>query len=389
MRTGYPAARELRRERMAGNWGGASDHIGRRWEELGMEKLRDFVESGAAWPANGHVPVSTISLAGDDALQLALARSGLQSPDVIVALQDDPGSRTLQALDFKWNLEFASYSQISADALRALLDRGVAPLQSLLVKKLGDGPERLDTTDGLLFSPELPVNRWFLQSEANGRQEYPIENQEVLFQKVDPAIFFQPLPGWEMARLLAPMDRAEGQLRQLEAAEHYYRVGTGLLGSMGLLRVSVFVRQPPSPETTEAFAWFKERVRQPSSDALLGYAERMMSARSVLVTRLKNLTRSPYRFMHLMESLRTRGITLPDREEGLPQEEKERWGELLRRVAVEHKEAVYRAGLRLADTGMSDPDALTRLEAESGRFGPRARGHADRLIAQALQGSAG
>jgi len=386
MRDYSTPTRDLRRERLAGNWGGASEHIGRRWEEVGLDILRRRVNCDDLRTENGYRPQVAVPLADDPDLQLALSRSGLPSPDVILVLSNGHGERILQALDFKWNLEFASYSQIRSEALQALIEKGVAPLHSLLQGSLGEMPDGLPIMDGLLSAPRLPVNQWFLGSEQNKRQEYPIEPREVMFEDLDPLAFFEPLPGWEMAKTLAAADRSQMRLQSLDGAEHYYRLGAGLQGAVGQLRVSVFVRKPPAATADAAIEWLKAKVRPPSSLGFLQYSEKLMSARSQLLIRVRALSRCPYRFADLAEALKTRGRPLPEREDGMPPQEKEGWGDLLRRVAVQHKELIYRTGLKLVEVGLSDADALTRLEGESRRFAAQARSHAEKLITVALEG---
>ncbi len=375
--------RDLRRERLAGNWGAASEHIGKRWEEIGLAALRAQAEARAISSWDGATIRRIVPLAGDEALQLALARAGLPNPDVVVGLETNTGL-ALQALDFKWNLEFASYGQIRAAATAALMQRRVKPLVDLLTRELGEDPGSLPATDGLLFAPDLPVNRWFLRSEQNQRQEFPIEPSEVVFEEVDPIKFFAPLPGWDMAELLARLDRSEPSLRLLEGAEHYYRIGAGLKGAVAQLQVSVFVRKPPEVPALTAMDWLRPRAKPPSSQSFLQFAERLMSARSQLLQRLRNVTRSPYRFADLMADLRRRGVSLPEGEEELPPAERQRWGDVLRRVAVAHRELVYRTGLKLTEAGLSDPEALTRIEGDSRRLADRARATAERLIGAAL-----
>jgi hypothetical protein len=384
MRGQPPSTRDLRRERLVGNWGGASEHIGRQWEELGLRALLSRVEAGMAWPEDGASVQKIVALAGDDALQTALSRAGLPNPDVIVGLDVGGNGLALQALDFKWNLEFASYGQIRAEATEALMERNVRPLSALLTSSLGADPATLPAVDGLLFTPELPVNRWFLQSEQNKRQEYPIEQGEVVFEDVAPAIFFGTLPGWEMGVLLARADRSEGRLESLEGAEHYYRIGAGLQGAVAQLEVSIFVRKPPVVPAGATFDWLRDRVKPSSSSGFLQLAEKLMSTRSALVARLRAVTRCPYRFADLADALKKRGHPLPDREETLPPREREKWGELLRKVAVDHRELVYRTGLKLVEAGLSDVDALARLETDSRRFADRARLDADKLLDAAL-----
>ncbi|MHB1161715.1 MAG: hypothetical protein ACYC3V_15515 [Chloroflexota bacterium] len=380
-----PSVRDLRRERLVGNWGGASEQIGRRWEEVGLEALRSRLASAIPWPENGYRPREILELAGDDSLQLALSRSGLPSPDVIMILQDGGGGKALQALDFKWNLEFATYVQIRAEALHALLEREVAPLEALLSRHLPEDPRALPIQDGLLCAPRLPVNSWFLQSEQNSRQEYPIEVSEVLLEEVDPLNFFGHLPGWDLGALLAQADRSTPRLRSLDGAEHYYRIGAGLQGAVAQFQVSIFQRRPPAVTATAAFDWLKVRVRPASSMGFLQLAEKLMATRSQLTTRLRSLLRSPYRFSDLVESLKARNLQLPEKEEGLPSAERERWGDILRKVAAEHKELVYRTGLKLVETGLTDAEALARLEGDSRRLATQARAHAERLIMTAVQ----
>lgn len=385
MKGGGPGPRELRRERLVGNWGGASEHIGRRWEELGLELLRKRLESpDQPWSTDGYRATEIMELAGDESLQTALARAGLPNPDVILIAENGSGEKALQALDFKWNLEFASYGQIRAEAIEDLLEKGIKPLQTLLARTVGGWAADIAVLDGLLFSPELPVNRWFIDSEQNGRQEYPIEPAEVIFQDVDAFRFFSPLPGWEMAVQLARLDRSEGRFQTLEGAEHYYRIGAGLMGAAAQLQVSVFVRQPPAVDAEHVMSWLRSKIKPPSSGAFVQHAEKLMAARSQLQARLRNLARSPYRFVDLSDALKKRGVTLPERESGLTPAERERWGGLLRRVATEHKELVYRTGLRLTEAGLSDAEALSRLEADSQRYADRAKAKAEQLINAAL-----
>ncbi len=348
-----------------------------------MEALRRQLEGGMTWPMDDAEVRRIVPLAGDDALQLALSRAGLPNPDVIVAL-DTRGGPALQALDFKWNLEFASYGQIRAEATEALMDRQVKPLATLLKRELEVDPVGLPAVDGLLFSPDLPVNRWFLSSEQNQRQEYPIEEGEVVFETVDPYYFFGTLPGWEMAKLLARLDRSEPMLRQMEAAEHYYRIGAGLQGAVAQLLVSVFVRRPPEVSAQAATEWLRSKVRPPSSMAFLQLGEKLMHARGQLVQRLKALTRSPYRFSDLTETLKARGHPLPEREDEMTPAERQKWGDVLRKVAVEHRELIYRTGLKLVDSGLSDAEALSRLEGDQRRFADRAKANAEKLTAAAL-----
>ena len=63
MRGQMTSSRDLRRERLAGNWGGASEHIGSRWEAIGMEALRDQVAAGMPWPHDNATVLKLVPLA--------------------------------------------------------------------------------------------------------------------------------------------------------------------------------------------------------------------------------------------------------------------------------------------------------------------------------------
>jgi DNA-binding HxlR family transcriptional regulator len=132
---------------------------------------------------------------------------------------------------------------------------------------------------------------------------------------------------------------------------------------------------------------FRSRVRMGTSESYLQHAERQMAARGQLLARLRAVARSPYRFSDLMEALKTRGFAVPEKEEALPSRDRERWGVVLRKVAADHKDRMYRIGLKLTETGLSDADALARLEADRGRYVERSKSTAERLIDQELEQS--
>jgi len=126
------------------------------------------------------------------------------------------------------------------------------------------------------------------------------------------------------------------------------------------------------------------KVRPPSSSGFLQLAERLMSTRGALLARLRNVTRSPYKFANLADALKQRGRPLPEREDAMPAREREKWGELLRKIALDHRELVYRTGLKLVEAGLSDVEALVRLEADERRLADRARLNAEKLLDAAL-----
>jgi len=375
----------VRRERRIGNWGHASEHIGMHWEEVGLARLLELLEGRRPWPRPGWRPSGWVALAADTAMQSTLSRVGLPSPDVIVAVARDGGARALQAVDMKWHLEFASYKQISAEALRELVAKGVRGLHEQLEALASPLDGGLDYVDGLLFSPDIPTNRAFLTSRENEQQEYPIEPQDVIFEPVDGREFFSALPGWEMALLLAKFDRALGVLATAEGAERYYRLGAGLQGAAAQLLSSIFVEEPPPVSADAAFAWLRRTFPAPSTTYLARVVDGRMAARQQLLVRLRELLRSPYRLSDLAQTLRRRGLAMPQSiEENSPLAIRCR--ELLRQVAIDHRETVRRAGQALVAKGASDPEALAAIARDSPRFRALAQADADRLAANIFAG---
>jgi hypothetical protein len=371
----------VRRERRIGNWGRASEHIGRRWEEVGLDLLRDLLEGHRPWPHPGTAPVGWVALSADSDLQSRLSRVGLPSPDIIVGLRDADGARVVQAIDLKWHIEFASYKQISADALRELLARDVPGLSEQFTSRIFPLEVAVEYRDGLLFAPDFPTNHAFLASAENQRQEYPIERADVLFAPVDGRSFFSPLPGWQMALLLVEYDHALRFVDNVEGAERYYRLGAGLQGAAAQLQSSIFMEVAPPVAAAEAFAWLVQSFRARPAGALAQEVDQAMAARGQLVSRLREVLRSPYRLSELGQTLRKRGIAMPQSiEEDTAQAVACR--ELLRQVTIGHREAVRRAGLSLVSQGRSDAQALATLAHQPGHFLALAQAHADHLAAQ-------
>lgn len=375
----------LRREQRVGNWGHASEHIGHRWEEVGLQRMRPLLEGHRRWPRADLWPKAWVALAMNDVLQLTLSRVGLPSPDVIVGLGDRAGGLVVQAIDLKWNLEYANYRQISAGALRELLSRDIPGLSEQVRTSILPSANGVAYVDGYLFAPDTPVNRWFLGSHRNARLEYPIEVADVLFERVDGEEFFSSLPGWDMALLLADLDRSPLAIRAIEGAERYYRLGAGLLGATAQLTSSVFVQNPPPVDAESAFAWLGATFRAGNADLLVQEVERRMNWRRQLVDRLREVMRSPYRLGDLAETLRKRGLALPEEiDEDSPFAARCR--DLLRQVAADHREAVRARGLQLVESGMEDAEALAAIRNESGRFRAAAVVLADRLAESMFSG---
>src|SRR5439155_16772028 len=137
--------------------------------------------------------------------------------------------------------------------LQALLEADLPPIREALEARLerlaaglepDDGRlppiERLTLLDGLFLAPEHAANRAFLHGRNNRRQEHPIDPRQIVFEVVDGREFFSPLPGWEVGLALATHEGARRTLDSLEGAEHFYRLGAGVLGALTARKRSIF-----------------------------------------------------------------------------------------------------------------------------------------------------
>jgi hypothetical protein len=353
-----------------GDWGGASRHLGERWEEVGGDLL-------AARLAAEHGAGARLHLLGGAAQQEALSRTRLKNPDALLVVPGD-AAETVRAVDFKWSLETAEYPQIAASVLRALHE-------ALDLTTLLDGPLRDPAfADGFFVAPDTIANRDFLRSAANRAQEYPLEAREVALLAVQPEAFFAPLPGWAHARFLATLDRAERGLAQIDNAERYYRLGVGLAGALARLATPIFADEPAEPAPLDELTTLARRIHARSAADLVHHVGRRMEQRQALVRRLRGLLQPPYRFRDLVEDLASRGIALPEEQGAASPDGRECWLAVLRAVSEAHRRAVRDEGVALLANGKSEAAALAALADRSAEFARRSRALAARLIERAL-----
>jgi hypothetical protein len=377
---GSARTNQRRREQCIGNWGRASEHIGKRWEELGEERLAARLKDPSRWPVNAYVPLDFLTVASDSELSTSVLSAGLRSPDVVLLLRDARGVAALQSLDFKWTIEYATYEQIRGEALAALLAEAATQLRPAIESRLGKAMQETVLLDGVLFAPDSVENRTFLASAANQRQEYPIESHEVIFEPVSGSEFFGPLPGWGVGRQLAVLDRAARLLETLEGAERYYRLGAGLQGAAAMLRSSIFDEEPPAVDADETMQWLISTTGGRTTDEFVDRVEKAVARRNELQTRLRSLFRLPLRFSSLLYDMRLRSETRLSRDEDLTPEERVRWGGIIKQVAAEHKALVMQRGRELIARGDTDTQAITAINDDWPQLSAHARRLAESLV---------
>jgi hypothetical protein len=384
-RSSIPSQMDITRLRAIGEWGHASRFVGSRWEEVGLDRLREGVA--------GRSPLALLPVYTDPVLQSALAATGSKNPDVVLLFAPAPaaeaGSVLVQPADLKWSLDVASYRQISAGVLEHLLaqvPRLSEDLRALLPPNWGE-PTWLPR-DGFFFCPRSVANERFVKSPENQRQEYPIEPQEVLFAAVEPIGFFEPLPGWATARELARMDGLSRGLGQLDTADRYYHLGAGVAGALVAQDGSIFDEEAeiePAQEG-ERLRAFLPTLRAPSTTLLLERLTALMRHRQDLARELRDLSRGAYTFRDFAQELVAAGAATEDEPEA---QLRRQWGEGFRALLEAHDGEVRQAGRRLRAGGASDAEALRTLGAQRDAFARRLRTRARALIREKQANASG
>lgn len=357
-----PAHFDITRLRAIGEWGQASRRIGARWEELGAGLLGAGVE--------GLDPLGILSICTDPELQSALASTGSKNPDLVIIFES-AGQIILQPADLKWSLDVASYRQISANVLSALIEQvprlGEA-LRALLPPEARHLPWQ--PRDGIFVSPRTYLNERFLTSPENQKQEYPIEPSEVLFIAVKAYDFYEPLPGWRTAEELARLDGSARGLGQIDTADRYYHLGAGVAGALLALPRSIFDDEPtidPHREV-ERFRAFLKTISPPSTAMVVDRLGVQMRHRRDHQRQLRDLLRSAFNFGNLASELTGAGLaTGGDNESEL----RRRFGELFRSLIDSDDAEIRQAGRELVAKGASDAQALEQLAARRDSFARR------------------
>jgi hypothetical protein len=276
-----------------GDWGRASEHIGQRWEHVAGPLAREKIGDG------NHLVV----LAATPTLMADVLSSGLPHADALRSWPED-GHLALEPLDFKWSLETASARQVSEETLARLLAAELPTMATALElarQELGlDAEAPMQPRDGRFVAPEHPANRAALRAEPS---------LPTLLLPVDPSTFFEPLPGWAAARVLA---RWEGtvvdRLRSVETVERYYRLGAGANGALVRLHTGLFETEAPSVDAAALLEQLRREGHAQTLNLVLLYLERRLAERKVLDERLAQLPRSAYPFGRLRADLARAGV---------------------------------------------------------------------------------
>jgi hypothetical protein len=354
-----------------GDWGGASMQIGRRWEQLGASHLPALLRQPDS--AAGFAPRAALSFVGDSRLSASIQAAGLPNADAV--LLGTVGPRlALRPVDFKWSLEVARPEQVSGETMRALLEAELPELLGALHAaiepaawgaELGSAPladlGRVDLLDGLFLAPAHAENRQVVASREGLTDAQALPPLQARLVDIDGQAFFSPLPGWALAERLAAQEGARRALDTLEGAERYYRLGAGVLGALTARATSIFASAPAAIDGEAALAALRRAQRLPTTEQLIDYLDRAMTARSELVRTLNQLGRRCYPFAAFRTRLKRAGIQLGERAEAGPEDR--RWTRLYGLVQRELSQRLQREGQALVAGGAADAQALATLNA--------------------------
>src|SRR3954447_6154435 len=105
-----------------GDWGGASEQIGKQWEALGARALLTLLDTSRPGPdGEMYTPREAVIISATPDLAAQVQANGKSHADAILVGTLN-GEVVLEPVDFKWTLETADTKQVSTPVLMALLD---------------------------------------------------------------------------------------------------------------------------------------------------------------------------------------------------------------------------------------------------------------------------
>ncbi len=367
--------------RRVGDWGGASAHLGRRWEELGAEALRARLpmeyELGKQWVYRIE---AVLDFDAHPALHEELSRGGLSASDLVLIGRMGRGRLVIQPADCKVSLDTADPAQVAGSRLADTLRRASQTVRERLLEQaaLSDTERALVAaaldgrndpgvllTQGLFIAPDTAFNRRVQQRAAvapgrlgKGTSPSPglAATLAALRLPVAPEQYLEPLPHWPEAELLLELDSVPRAGVDTGVLERYYRLGAGIAGGLRLLATPLFASLPEDWQSLPEVEAFLRRGGFRSSAEAIAALHRRREARVALVQRRRTLERCPYRFANWREDTAAAGLDWSD-----PQVA-ETLAPLYRQIAEQHRERILQEGAALVAAGMGEEQALAELE---------------------------
>lgn len=204
----------------------ASNMIGDRWSDVCAEVVETWPGSALTLPDGQLMSVEAVyRLDAIPGIARVASKRGLQNPDFLVS-GAIAGETVLLSMDAKFSIDTAKSPQVSADALRALLDVGPAITEHL---------EQLDANaavkDGYFLSPDMPLTHYVLQLRR-GRLAARVPGSTVTLLPISPVPFLKPMKGARLLGTLATLDGFRQEIRtNMLLAMYYFRLVRACYGA--------------------------------------------------------------------------------------------------------------------------------------------------------------
>jgi hypothetical protein len=332
-----------------GDWGGASEHIGKQWEALGARALLTLL--GVARPGPGgetYTPREAVIISATPDLAAQVQAHGKSHADAILVGTLN-GEIVLEPVDFKWTLETAETKQVSTPVLMTLLDEPPPLLEHAILSAIqqisdaSDGEPHLH--DGIFLAPDTAANRNHLAPRGSMDPVWaalaPVSWEE----------FFPPLVGWNVALELARIERTN--ISTVEQAERFYRLGAGVRGGLRKLAAGIFSVEPAEFDDAAALATLQRDRKLRAVGDIVAYLDRALTSRSELVQLLRSMERGAYPFGRFAADLKAMGIDT--------RSEDRRWRVLYGAIMKPLGGQIREAGLALVQSGATEQQALETL----------------------------
>lgn len=243
--------------------GGASGLIGHRWSDVCSRELDAW--PGASLPtlhgAGLHV-ARIVRLDDIPAVARAASRKKLQNPDYIVVARNGR-SPVMFSADAKFSVETAVASQVSADALRALLELG-----PVFTGHIGEFDAVGEVIDGIFLSPDYSLTQYML-GRRRGYRSVSVDHRQIHLLPVASVPFLKPLEGARLIPIFAVVDGYDDESRSsLLVGLYYFRLARAVIGCWGDMVTPLL-----GPRRTDAIdlAAIEERTRLYARDARSGW----------------------------------------------------------------------------------------------------------------------
>ena len=343
-----------------GDWGGASEQIGKQWEALGARALLTLLDTSRPGPdGEMYTPREAVIISAAPDLAAQVQANGKSHADAILVGTLD-AAIILEPVDFKWTLETADTKQVSTPVLQGLLDEPPPLLESALhaavgrVSAIASDP-RLH--DGIFLAPDTVANRAHLTPRG------PMDPAWAALVPVDWTEFFPPLIGWSVAEQLSSLDRTP--IKTLEQAERYYRLGAGVRGAIRKLAAGIFGAEAADFDDLAALATLQRERKLRSVAEIIAYLDRALTGRGELIQKLRSVERGAYPFGRYATDLKGMGFDTKS--------EDRRWRAIYGGVMKQLGAVIRAEGLKLVQAGDTELQALTSLEERGAEWLPLAR----------------